>query len=79
MKKIFKVSLAIFAVASMALAASTVMMADSVIIGGKGDADDSEYCLFQSMGDCPHKPMNYICKVSYTAEHCRRHLCCQNY
>lgn len=40
MKKIFKVSLAIFAVASMALAASTVMMADSVIIGGKGDADD---------------------------------------
>lgn len=50
MKKIFKVSLAIFAVASMALAASTVMMADSVIIGGKGDADDSEYCLFQSMG-----------------------------
>lgn len=35
MKKIFKVSLAIFAVASMALAASTVMMADSVIIGGK--------------------------------------------
>ena len=77
MKKIYKVLLVTFTVASVALAASTVLMAESVNTGGTGEADPN--CLFQSMGYCGNKPMNYICKISYTAEHCRRHLCCLPY
>ena len=74
MKKIFKVLLVAFAVASMGLAASTVLTAGP--IDGDGSATVDERCVYQTMGYCNNR-LTYACKVSFTAEVCRRWSCCQ--
>lgn len=73
MKKIFKVLLVAFAIASIGLAASTVLTAGPV--DGDGSATVDGDCIYQTMGYCNNR-LTYACKVSFTAEACRRRVCC---
>lgn len=76
MKKIFKVLLSVFALISICLATSAVLKAgpeDQTDL----DSNDSNYCVYQTMSHCPGEGLNYACKISATAEACRRYACCQ--
>lgn len=81
MKKFFKVLFAVAALASMCLMTSTALLAgpeDGMAgAGGKKDDPTDQYCIYQTMSHCDGAGLNYACKITATAEACRRHVCCQ--
>lgn len=82
MKKSFKAIFTVAALASMCLMTSTVLLAGteggSTEIGGDNKDDPTKaYCIYQTMSHCKDAGLNYACKISQTAELCRRHACCQ--